>query len=187
MSCLVRKFCLNNDPTICGGCCGELLLEDAEISERPLLYQPCVMGAPKHPLQELRKQRRKESKLEEKRRKQSDKYRKKSKLVKKAFKNEEETRQALVRATIKSGSVLHDGDTRIGSGALGIDDKLQTKATKQFTVKVDEVTKAESQNCVLIITTAKDEKFVVASLGLFCKAAKELTSAIEEYTTQQEA
>jgi len=100
-------------------------------------------------------------------------------MIRHAFRTERETRNDIIRATQRSGAVNGDGDSRIGSGRVGIDDKLQSRATKHITLKTEEIDKAHRQGCIVIITTATGRKFVVAELDFFIRnldALQELNS-----------
>lgn len=159
-------------------------VDEMESCELPLLYSPASPTDPKHPYVTLQKNKRREARRSEVKRHRTKKWLDKSRLVRRSYKNEQATRDAIIRATRQSGSVLHDGDSRLGPGAWGIDDKLQTKATSQFVVKIETIHKAEAQKCVTIITTGNREKFVVASLPVFCEAAQEFILTCKNIASQ---
>jgi hypothetical protein len=103
-------------------------------------------------------------------------------MTRRAFRTERETRSDIIRATQRSGAVNGDGDSRIGSGRVGIDDKLQSKATKQITIKTEEIDKAHRQGCIVIITTATGRKFIVAELNFFIRNL----DALQELSNKQQ-
>ncbi|MCK7495074.1 MAG: hypothetical protein MZW92_31300 [Comamonadaceae bacterium] len=77
---------------------------------------------------------------------------------------------------------------RFGEGYLGFDYKLQTKATSQFTVKIDEVDKAwRQQRNIIVITTANGERFAVARLEQFIQFAEEIAATKGEVCGQNSA
>lgn len=161
----------------CLGCRGSLYPHEALDSTLPLLQQKMFPDDPDHPLKAAIKEARQQKKDVEKRRKKSDSFKKKSTLVRRAFRNEKETRTEIIRATQRSGAVNGDGDSRLGTGEWGVDDKLQSNATEQFTIRVKEIEKASNQKCVIVVTLKTGRKFVVATLEDFCNAADALADA----------
>jgi len=172
--CPVSAFCLRHSFDVCSGCCGWLPLEDAEVSSDPLCYLPVDRRAPEHPLQTKRLADRKAALKVDKERRRSKPFTDKSRLVRRAYKNERQTRDAIVRATHRSGAANGDGDSRLGDGTVGIDDKLQSKSTHQFIVKVAEVEKARAQGCILVITTGTGRKFALAELDFYLESASHI-------------
>jgi hypothetical protein len=94
-----------------------------------------------------------------------------------AAKNESNTRDTIIRATQRSGALNGDGDSRLGDGTLGIEDKLQSRSFKQFTVTLNEVDKAHKQGCLLVVTTAEGRKFVVSDLEFLILHADDVNQA----------
>jgi hypothetical protein len=165
----------------CLDCCGGLPLEDAVNSTLRLFYKKLSPTDPDHPVVAARQEKRDQAKEAERRRRQSDIFKKKSRMTRRAFKTERETRSDIIRATQRSGAVNGDGDSRIGSGRVGIDDKLQSKATKQITLKTEEIDKAHRQGCIVVITTSTGRKFVVAELDFFIRNL----DALQELSNKQ--
>lgn len=156
-------------------------MEDALLTDLPLLYRPLTRTAPLHPIRVAKvaqiKAKRKAEALKDK----SAATRKRRAIGNRARKNERDTSKAIVRATVASGSLAGDGDARLGEGYHGFDYKLQTKATKQFVVKVDEVTKAwEQQRNIIVISTAAGDRFAVAKLEHFIAFAADIAAMKEE-------
>lgn len=162
MPCPVSDYCKNT--TLCDECAGNPDL-GSEGELYPLLYIPINRWAPKHPRSAAKKHV-------------------KQKIQRKAARTETKTRD-VIRRTLRSGAANGDGDTRVG--AIGIDDKMQSTATKQFTVKVDEVDKAWSdKQCVVCITLATGRKFVVIPMEQLAYCAAEFTNVSEHLTHDPE-
>ena len=176
MGCPVSSTCSRHSFDVCSGCCGWLPLEDALASSDPLCYMPTSRHSPEHPVTLQRQAERKAALRASREKRKSKPFTDKSRLVRRAYKNERETRDAIVRATHRSGASNGDGDSRLGTGEIGIDDKLQTRATSQFTVKVAELEKARAQGCIVVITNASGRKFAVAELDFFITAAGHIAS-----------
>ena len=164
----------------CLDCCGGLPPEEGVNSTLPLLYRKYLPGDPEHPVVQLRKEQRESAKKVERARKQSTAFRQKSQLVKRAFKTEKQTRSEIIRATHRSGASNGDGDSRLGDGQWGVDDKLKSTSATQFTITVSEIAKAHDQHCIIIVTLSSGMKYVVAELDDFCSATKALTAACEK-------
>ena len=64
----------------------------------------------------------------------------------------------------------------------GIDDKLQSLSSKQITIRTCDIEKASTQRCVIVITNAQGDKYVVAKLEDFAGAASALAEAVDRYT-----
>ena len=179
-NCPVLQYCRSLS---CLDCCGTLTAEEAAGSELPLLYKKMLPSDPDHPIVAERQELRRESRAKEKRRKQSDSYRNKSRLVKQSYRNERETRETIIRATQRSGAENGDGDSRLGDGQWGIDDKLQTRSTSQFTISVAEIDKASRQRSVIVVTLATGRKFVVADIDDFCSCAAAMAEVVKNQAT----
>ena len=163
---------------MCFDCCGDMPLVDAIDSEMPLHYKKFYPTDPEHPVVAFRNKREELTRKSERARRASTPFKTKSKLVRKSFKTEGDTRTAIIRATARSGALNGDGDSRIGDGQWGIDDKLCSNAVSQFTVSIKDVSKAHAQHCVIVITLKDGSKYVVAELEDFCSAAESLASSI---------
>lgn len=179
VECPVTDHCLNCGErcVICIGNYEQAEWESAELCELGLHYVH-KQGAPEHPYREWKKRRRQEAREAERDRKRTPAYKKKSRTVKRALKTEEKTRRAVVRATKRSGALNGDGDSRVGDGSIGIEDKTQSNATRQFTVVVDELEKAHRQGCIMVVTTATGAKFVVSELTFFCENLESLQQLV---------
>jgi len=164
----------------CLDCSGMLPLDEALSSTLPLLYRKISPTDINHPLVDAKAAQREEKKKAAKRQKQSEAWKAKSKLVKRAYKNERITRDTIIRATSRSGATNGDGDSRIGDGQWGIDDKLMTKSSQQFTIRVEDIDKASAQRCVIVVTLSTGKKFVIAELGDFCSASAAMAAACEK-------
>lgn len=175
-SCQVAKFCRNRDH-LCDCCIGASEHEE-DWDENPqglsLLYH--VAGypdAPTHPYQKHKRAQRQQ----EKRAQKHTKERITNKLrTRRAARNEELTRRAIVRATQGSGARNGDGDSRLGDGTIGIEDKMQSRSRKQFVTKTDELDKAHRQGCLLVVTNADGEKIAIARLEWLLEHAADLVS-----------
>lgn len=177
VTCPVEKFCRNAD-ILCDSCIGcrhSDQWEQLGIIKMMLHYRPNQVRAPKHPYQFWLHKRELARKRELKR---SAPVKRRRLQTKRASRNEERTRTAIVQATKRSGALNHDGDSRLGNGEWGVDDKLQSTARAQFTVRVAEVDKASLQRCVVVVTTADGRKFVIADLEDFVAAAASLAASL---------
>lgn len=165
----------------CFDCAASLASEDeAIVSEMPLLYSKVLLSSPEHPLVGLRRHRRTESVKVDKQRKQTAAWRDKSYMVRKAFREEEVTRRQIIRATKRSGALNGDGDSRLGDGQWGVDDKRHSRASSTISVSVADVEKASNQSCVLVVTLATGRKFVIAELDDFVSASESIADALKK-------
>ena len=180
-TCSMKDACRN-----CGERCPDCIAyfqEDENVLdvELPLLYVP-VQGAPKqHPITLKRKdaKRRKQFAAGEVRR--SEAVQKRKRQTNNALKVEGQTRGVLARATLRSGALLGDGDSRlVGKDgeelSVGIDDKFHSKAFKTVSLSTDEIDKAQRQGCFIVVTLANGRKFAVAEFNYFTAAAKEIAA-----------
>lgn len=169
--CAMYDWCRNHH--LCEDCSDHP--ENASETDLALRYKPASPFAPLHPRQTTERNLEASAQQEMAFVKKAEDRRRRQVLGKKARRNEAETGRAIVRATVASGAVCGDGDARIGSGYFGIDYKLQTKSTSQFTVKVAEVDKAWYQHRnIIVITTAHGDRFAVARLDNLIAFATEL-------------
>lgn len=180
VECPVSEHCTNcgNRCEICIGAYAEPEWESAELCELALHYAH-KFGAPNHPYTEWKKRRRREARDTERDRKRTPDYKKKSRTVKRALKTEEKTRRAVVQATKRSGALNGDGDTRLEGTGWGIDDKYHSTARTRVSVNVTDLEKAARQKCLVVVTLAGGEKYVIARLEDFVAAAGELAEALQ--------
>jgi len=172
--CEVSQHCLNCESR-CDICIGSYSVDEwADLTLR-LFYHAATKSAPEHPYTHWKKGRVAKAKRDKK---GSADFKKRSRIVRRAAKNEEGTRDAIVRQTMRSGALNGDGDTRLGDGSFGIDDKLMSRNREQFTITTKEINKASAQQCVIVVTLATGEKFVVAKLEDMLKAADALRSVV---------
>lgn len=178
--CPVTDHCLNCGErcVICIGNYEQAEWESAELCELGLHYVH-KQGAPEHPYREWKKRRRQEAREAERDRKRTPAYKKKSRTVKRALKTEEKTRRAVVQATKRSGALNGDGDTRLEGTGWGIDDKYHSTARTRVSVNVTDLEKAARQKCLVVVTLAGGEKYVIARLEDFVAAAGELAEALQ--------
>lgn len=179
-ACPVFGYCLNHAE--CFDCCGGLPLGEAADSTLPLLYLKMCATDPAHPVVEVRKVRKRDQLQRERDRKRSTAFRTNSMRVRKALRNERGTRDEIIRATHRSGASNGDGDSRLGDGQWGVDDKYYCVGNSQFTVKLKDIDKARSQKCVIIVTVKNGAKYVVAELNDFCSSAQAMIAALESVT-----
>lgn len=181
--CPVIRFCRNADAW-CSCCIGSVEPDqwaDLNDTDPMLHYRKNAATAPRHPYQLWKHQQGLRAKRNER---QTKEVRDRKVRTRRAYSNERSTRTQLVRATVRSGAAFGDGDTRIGAGQWGIDDKLQSHAREQITVRVSEVDKASRQRCVIVLTTAEGRKFVVARLEDFAEAGAYLLESQESEWAQ---
>lgn len=176
--CTVSEYCENAHR--CLECSGAFPLEDALDIELPLLYVRKDRDAPAlHPIQVERKRLKKHKNQALRQHKSSSPRLKNLRQLRSSQVNERKTREAIVRQTLASGSVIGDGDTRLGDGSIGLDDKLMSRAHKQFTITLDAIDKARRQACMIVVTTAEGRKFAVMELDYLLSSA----AAISELGT----
>ena len=139
--CQVQKQCVNQSR--CHECSGSFPLPEALDIELPLLYVRKNTTCPAlHPIQVERKRQKVVALGAVRRAKTAAPRRKNLSKLRDSQRNERNTRDAIVRQTLASGAVIGDGDSRLGDGSVGLDDKLQSRSFKQIVVKIDEVDKA---------------------------------------------